>query len=138
MSENVFFFLKPKACVKFLYDNLTFSEALELMRKHGFTAMPVIDKDGHYMGTVNEGDFLYYLIDHQHLNLDQVFVSQLMRDHFMEAAKMDCKTEDLFAQSLKQNFVPIVDDRDIFIGIVTRQSIINYLMEHQQGYLQSA
>ena len=34
--------------------------------------------------------------------------------------------DDLVSKSLDQNFVPVVDDRDIFIGIITRKNIIKY------------
>ena len=37
--------------------------------------------------------------------------------------------EEVLALALKQNFVPIVDDRNCFCGIVTRQGVIGYLAE---------
>ena len=33
---------------------------------------------------------------------------------------------DLVDRATTQNFVPVVDDKDAFIGIVTRRSIIQY------------
>ncbi len=41
----------------------------------------------------------------------------------------------LFSEALNQNFVPIVDDRDMFIGIVTRKQVITFLMEHLKSLL---
>ena len=35
----------------------------------------------------------------------------------------------LFSQALEQNFVPVVDDRNTFIGIVTRKSIMQYYLD---------
>ena len=64
MQENVFFFLTMKKDVTFFYDDLNLEEGLRLMRKHGYTAMPVINAKGEYIGTINEGDFLWYFIDH--------------------------------------------------------------------------
>ena len=37
--------------------------------------------------------------------------------------------------AVEQNFVPVVDDREAFIGIVTRQKIMEYCMEQ---YFQKA
>lgn len=42
---------------------------------------------------------------------------------------------ELFNRSLEQNYVPVVDDRNIFIGIVTRKTIISYLMTHHSADL---
>lgn len=49
MQENVFFFLTMKKDVIFFYDHLSLEEGLRLMRKHGFTAMPVINTHGEYV-----------------------------------------------------------------------------------------
>lgn len=135
MQENVFFFLKAKNEVKFLYDNISIKDGLELMRKHKYTAMPIIDKDGYYVGVISEGDFLWYLVDHPNTTSEEIEhmeIHDLVRKDFTQPVKMDVSVPDLFSQSLKQNFVPVVDDRNIFIGIVTRQSIIQYLMHHPE------
>lgn len=133
MQENVFFFLKTKNEVKFLYDNISIKDGLALMRKHKYTAMPIIDKDGYYVGVISEGDFLWYLVDHPNMTSEEIEhmeIRELIRKDFTQPVKMDVSIPDLFQQSLKQNFVPVVDDRNVFIGIVTRQSIIQYLMHH--------
>ena len=135
MQDNIFFFLKNKKQTKFLYDNLSFSEGLTLMRTHGFTAIPVINSDGEYLGTVTEGDFLYYMMDHPSDSRNEIKdteVSNLIRKDFMPAVSFNVSMEDVLQQSLRQNFVPVVDDRNIFIGIVTRKSIISYLMKLQK------
>ena len=75
MIQNVFFFLKNKGEVKFLYDNLSISDGLRLMNEHGFTAMPVINKDGIYKGSISEGDFLWYLLNHSSI-LSNVYSSR--------------------------------------------------------------
>ena len=38
---------------------------------------------------------------------------------------------DLWDRVLDQNFVPVVDDRDMFMGIVTRRSVMAYLMNRK-------
>jgi CBS domain-containing protein len=35
--------------------------------------------------------------------------------------------EELFEKATNQNFVPVVDDNNVFIGIITRKDIILYL-----------
>lgn len=133
MIQNVFFFLKNKGEVKFLYDNLSISDGLKLMNEHGFTAMPVINKDGIYKGNLSEGDFLWYLLSHPEITpdmLETTKVKELIRKDYMPAAQIDVDLKTLIERSMEQNYVPIVDDRNIFIGIVTRKTIIQYLIHH--------
>lgn len=137
MNQNVFFFLKYKKDTRYLYDNLSVLQGLKLLRQHGFTATPVIDAQGYYIGTIREGDFLYYLIDHPCVSeddLENLEIRELIDPHYNPAVSMDVDMETLFDQSLKQNFVPVVDDRHIFIGIVTRQAIIEYLLKEAETY----
>lgn len=137
MNQNVFFFLKYKKDTRYLYDNLSVLQGLKLLRQHGFTATPVIDAQGYYIGTIREGDFLYYLIDHPCItedDLENLEIRELIDPHYNPAVSMDVDMETLFDQSLKQNFVPVVDDRHIFIGIVTRQAIIEYLLKEAEKY----
>ena len=72
MQENVFFFLKTKNSVKYLYDNISVEDGLALMRKHKYTAMPIINKEGVYVGTITEGDFLWYLLDHPSIHKEDL------------------------------------------------------------------
>lgn len=136
MIQNVFFFLKNKGEVKFLYDNLSINDGLKLMSKHGFTAMPVINKDGIYKGNISEGDFLWYLLKHTSItaeDLETIKIKELIREDYMPAVRIDVDLKTLIERSLEQNYVPIVDDRGIFIGIVTRKSIIEYLMNQTRN-----
>lgn len=135
MNENVFFFLTMKKDVIFFYDHLTIEDGLKLMRTHSFTAMPVVDAKGHYLGTVTEGDFLWFFCDNPDVSYQDFkdkTVRELIRYDFTPAMRIDASVEELFACSLRQNFVPIVDDRNIFIGIVTRSNILKYLMKPQK------
>ena len=63
LSVNIAYFLLPKSRIAYLYDDFTFRQGLEKMRNRGYTAIPVITRDGRYVGTVSEGDFLWRLLD---------------------------------------------------------------------------
>lgn len=60
---NVISLLTPKTNVAWLYEDWTIRQGLEKLRFHGYTAIPVLAKDGSYVGTVSEGDFLWCLLD---------------------------------------------------------------------------
>ena len=120
MQENVFFFLKAKNSVKYLYDNISVEDGLALMRKHKYTAMPIINKEGVYVGTITEGDFLWYLLDHPSIHkedLEQMEIRELIRGDFTPPVQIDVPVDQLFAQSLKQNFVP---------EVITQVNIYNF------------
>ena len=55
---NIAFFLTLKKDVAYLYDDYSIRQALEKMKHHGYQTIPVIDRQGKYVGTVSEGDFL--------------------------------------------------------------------------------
>lgn len=59
---NIAYFLLPKSRIAYLYDDFTIRQGLEKMRNRGYTAIPVITRDGRYVGTVSEGDFLWRLL----------------------------------------------------------------------------
>ena len=47
----------------------------------------------------------------------------------MRPVKVSATAEQLIESAMNQNFVPVVDDRNKFIGIVTRRDIIKYFIE---------
>ncbi|MDY3036433.1 MAG: CBS domain-containing protein [Absicoccus sp.] len=131
MLDNVFFFLRHKEDVLYLYNDMSVSEALEILERYHFTALPVINKEGNYVGTLSEGDFLYYCLNHEDRSIP---IKKLIRKNFNPACTITTPVAELFKRSLDQNFVPIVDDRNIFIGIVTRKRILTFLMKQLQDH----
>lgn len=124
--------LKPKDTVKYIYDNYTLRQGFEKMRAHSYTAIPVINTDGKYVGTVSEGDFLYNIIDKDSQkikDLESYYVRDILRSGFNPAVKINVSMDELLQRAMKQNFIPVTDARGSFIGIVTRQDIIKYFTE---------
>ncbi len=129
---NILFLLKPKNTVSFLYDDYSLEEGLASMREHGYTAAPVLSHEGEYVGTVNEGDFLWNLIDNGDNGPEQlkyVQVKDILRENWNQPVKVSATVEDLLELVLNQNFVPVVDDRNFFVGIITRKAIIRYFRD---------
>ncbi len=133
---NIAFFLKPKISVAFLYNDYTIRQSLEKMRHYGYSAIPVINREGKYAGTVSEGDFLWYLTDcfdnNEQINLktlEDVPLAKLLRSSTYKPVKVTADVNELLNLAANQNFVPVVDDLGSFIGIVTRRDIIKHLTE---------
>lgn len=124
---NVLMLLKTKEQVAYLYDTNTLRQGLEKMKAHGYTAIPVLSNDGKYIGCVSEGDFLWHMLSTENYNIknqEQYIISDIIRGNFNPSVKIDVSMEELLIRGMNQNFIPVTDDRDYFIGIVTRQDII--------------
>ncbi len=130
--NNILFFLTPKAMCAFVYDDYTIRQALEKMESAGYAALPILNKRGEYRGTLTEGDLLWALKNICYMDMRQAEARRIMeitrrRDYI--PVRVTTGMHELVQRASAQNFVPVVDDKDAFIGIVTRGSIIKYCIE---------
>ncbi len=58
---NIAFFLLPKREVITTTLHSTLRQTLERMEYHRYTSVPILSEDGKYVGTVTEGDLLWFL-----------------------------------------------------------------------------
>ena len=129
---NALFLLKSKASVALVYDNNTLRQGLERMKKHGYTAIPVINQEGDYVGCISEGDFLWHMVKSGEIDIksqEGYLIKDIIREGLNPAVRVDVSMEELLEKAMNQNFVPVVDDRNKFIGIITRRDIISYFAE---------
>lgn len=126
---NVAFFLIPKKDIVFLKENATMRQALERMEYHSYSAVPLIDDEGKYVGTITEGDLLWKLKNTRGLtfqNTEDIRLSEVEQHVQNLPVTIDAEIEDLISRAVVQNFVPVVDDQKVFIGIVRRREMIEY------------
>ncbi len=128
---NIAFFLTPKNNVAYLTIGDSMRQGLEKLRHHGYTALPVIKETGEYAGYISEGDFLRSIF-----NIGTIDMADLEDISIEEAVhkedftvRITASMEDLLSAILDHNFVPVVDDRGMFMGIVTRRAILKYFSE---------
>lgn len=127
--NNILFFLTPKAMCAFLYDDYTVRQALEKMEAAHYAALPILNRKGEYRGTLTEGDVLWAMKNMCYMDIRQAEAHRIMeisrrRDNV--PVRVTTSMYDLVERATTQNFVPVVDDKDTFIGIITRRAIINY------------
>ena len=53
---NILFFLIPKSDVTYINEDNSIQEALEVLERHSYSAIPILGKNGKYIGTLTEGD----------------------------------------------------------------------------------
>ncbi len=128
---NILFLLLPKNYVDFLYGDFTVRQALEKMKERRYSMIPVIDREtGKYLYSLREGDFLYFLAE-RHLSfqeLEKNALSTIQPSREIKPVGVTCQINELYATISDQNFVPVIDDNGIFIGIVTRKAVMNHFL----------
>ena len=130
--NNILFFLTPKAMCAFVYDDYTIRQALEKMEGVGYSALPILSRKGDYRGTITEGDLLWAMKNLCYMDMRQAEARRIMeiqRKKDNVPVKVTTGMHDLVQRASTQNFVPVVDDKDAFIGIITRSAIIKYCSE---------
>lgn len=126
---NIAFFLLPKEEIVYLMPDATMRQALERMEHHRYTAVPLVDSEGKYAGTLTEGDLLWKLKNTPGLSFEtahKVRLSEVPRRMNNKPIRIDAQIQDLVILASTQNFVPVVDDQGTFIGMIRRKEIIEY------------
>ena len=130
--NNILFFLTPKAMCAYLLDDYTVRQALERMETAGYAALPILNKNGEYRGTLTEGDLLWAIKNMCYMDMRQAESRRIMeisRRKDNVPVRVTASMQDLIDRAAGQNFVPVVDDKDTFIGIITRKAIIKYCQQ---------
>ncbi len=131
MEKNILFFLTPKAELEYIDSDSTVRQAIEKMEYHRYNVVAVVDSvTGKYLHSISEGDLLFFLKTHgctveesSRFDLEEVEVHRNYR-----SVSIAMTMDDLIALIVAQNFVPVTDDKGVFIGIVTRKAVMNYLL----------
>ncbi len=130
---NILFFLRPKSSVTYLTIGNSLRQGLEKMKNSGYTEIPVVDKEGIYVGSVNQGSFLWKILEEDFTDMQMAETTKIdsIVSRRVLPVRINTTMEDLLTKALDQNFVPVVDDFDAFVGIITRRDIIKYFAEQQ-------
>ena len=92
--------------------------------------MPLISKEGKYIGTISDKDFLSYILKSGKLDLkemEDISIVELVRRGFNPAVSIDADMNILFHEVMDRNFIPVVDSRGHFVGIITRRAVLSYV-----------
>lgn len=130
---NIAFFLIPKKEVVYLPLTCTMRQAIERMEYHRYTAVPLVDQEGRYAGTITEGDLLWKMKNSPGLtfeNTEKIPITEIPRRIQNEPVRIEAAIYSLLDLAVTQNFVPVVDDNGVFIGIIRRREIIDYFAKH--------
>ena len=130
---NIMRFVIPKSLVEYVTVDSTVRQALEKMRFHRYVAIPVIDGEGKYVGTLRNDDILSYFLDSGSFDTrtaERDRVVDVIDGIYSPPVYHDSSMEQLIDRVREHNFVPVVDDRGCFVGIILRRDILNFLFNH--------
>ncbi|MEG2297916.1 MAG: CBS domain-containing protein [Clostridium sp.] len=133
---NILFFLTPKSDVAYINEEDTLRQALEKMEYHKYSAVPVISRQGKYIGTITEGDLLWEIKNKYDFSLkeaERIRIIEVPRRTDNKPVSINSDMDDLMDKVLNQNFIPVLDDQKNFIGIVTRKDMIRYLCKLKES-----
>lgn len=108
----------------------TIRQTLEKMEHHRYMAVPVLDEKGRYLKTITEGDLLWKIKNTEGLSFqtsNHYYIKDIQVNRDYQPVHINAEMEDLMSLVAVQNFVPVVDDNEVFIGIIRRMDIIQYL-----------
>jgi CBS domain-containing protein len=101
------------------------------MQIYRYNSIPILDRNGKYVGTLSEGDLLWFIKEHQlsFTKTEQVPIYKVPRNKDNVSVPIHTNMEDIIDVATRQNFVPVLDDFGAFIGIITRKEIFNYMVK---------
>jgi len=136
---NILRFIIPKSSVEYIYTSSTVRQALEKMRYHHYVAIPVLDDEGIYVGTLRNDDLFKYFLDNGSFDYkaaERDSVMKILDKDYSKPLYHSASVNELIENVKEHNFVPVVDDRGCFIGIILRRDILNFLLEHYEKGMQ--
>lgn len=136
---NILRFIIPKSSVEYIYTTSTLRQAIEKMRYHHYVAIPVLDEEGMYVGTLRNDDLLMHFIDNGKFDsraAEKENVMKILDRECLKPLYHNASVSELIENVREHNFVPVVDDRGCFIGIILRRDILNFLVKNYYGQMQ--
>ena len=130
---NILFFILTKDKTQYILSSFSLRQTIEKMEACGYTSLPIINEKGEYIATITEGDILRYIKKHNNLTLknsEKVKITDLEIKKEVKSIKVYSNMEDLIDVALAQNFVPVVDDMNHFIGIITRKAVLSHFAKN--------
>ena len=86
--------------------------------------------------SVSEGDFLRRILELgtvENAVMEAVRIDDIVDADRHPPVRITATMEDLLYRAQEQNFVPVIDDRGAFMGIVTRHDILQYFTDHMHA-----
>jgi acetoin utilization protein AcuB len=107
------------------------SEVAGLFSEHRYRHLPIVSTEGAIVGLLSDRDVLKYQAIRERRERDEALVSSIMVSEVLVATP-DTLIRDVARTMFQERIgcLPIVDERNSLVGIVTRSDIMRALIAH--------
>jgi len=131
MSKEISSLIVPRDQVMFVRSKWTLAQALSKLMESGWSSVPVLDDDDRVEGIISKTLIL------EHARLEKVpYYHDFQRKFVRESMKRDAPTlsEDTILRYgvellVDWPYLPIINQKKTFTGILTRRSVLDYLLK---------
>lgn len=118
-------YLIPADDLAIFIDTHNSDHVMLILVSNGFSRVPVISKDKIFKGTISISDILNYQAKHQLTDweLNQTNIGEMVNTK-IESISFKSSLTLIMHKLVEYPFLPVVDDENHFIGIITRKSIL--------------
>ena len=109
-----------------LTDTNNLEHALLVLTNIGYSKIPVLNKEQQLVGLISLSNVVSEMFDTESINLERlakVQVSDVM-DKNVKATMLPFNIEKILNLLVDSNFIPVVDEKEKFLGIITRKEIL--------------
>ncbi|MGG5358421.1 MULTISPECIES: cyclic-di-AMP-binding protein CbpB [unclassified Enterococcus] len=126
LLENQETFLVPAENVANVMHQHPLSHGLLVLSKVGYTKIPVLDKQDHFVGLVGLSGIVNKMMDLNEISmepLEGLTVADVMETE-VPTINESWELEDVLHLLVDASFLPVVDDNQVFKGIITRKELL--------------
>ncbi|MGT2926036.1 cyclic-di-AMP-binding protein CbpB [Streptococcus cuniculipharyngis] len=118
-------YLTPEEELAIFIDSHNVSHVMLLLTNNGFSRVPVMTKDKHYVGTISMSDIIQYQKEHDltEMELADLDIS-LMVNKKLPTIAFDADLTEVMHKLVDASFLPVLTNDQLFLGIITRKSIL--------------
>ena len=130
---KISFFLIPKMETAYMFEYETIRQALEKMEYYRYNSLSVLDEKGRYKYSLSATDFFHYMKHHPgttYENTDEICLSQVTPQVDITPIDINDDVENLVKTLLKQEYTPVIDGKQIYIGEVSVTEIIEFILKN--------
>ena len=69
------------------------------------------------------------------LAMESILIKDIEKYRSYNAVKVDASFDEIYEASLNQNFIPIIDDRNVFIGLIKRKEVMMYIKKMVDNHI---